>query len=51
MLVTSVLKGVITTVYMNNRLPSTSPVPGYAAKQAEAKKFYADIAFATYASL
>ncbi len=36
------LDGVVTTVYRNTRLRETTEVPGYAAKQVEDMKFYAD---------
>ena len=34
---------VVTTVYRNTVLREATSVPGYAAKQAEDRKFYADM--------
>ena len=36
------LDEVVTTVYMNTRLREITKIPGYAAKQVEDRKFYAD---------
>ena len=45
------LDGVVTSVYMNTCPRYTTTVPGYAAKQDEDKKFYADRASASPSSI
>ena len=41
-----VIDAVVTTVYRNTILHQVSTIPGYAAKQAEDKKLYADMSYA-----